>query len=125
MAEHPQPLPVESVEAEITRLLEDRVWCNCEAGDAFHSQKDDVSLYLRQEVFPTLVPAIHELVEMEQSALREVDGPRLDKVRHNVDPVSWLAMYLLRNNTVSDKSILHQHPYCVVNRASLEKQLNK
>ncbi|KAK7199822.1 hypothetical protein NESM_000029300 [Novymonas esmeraldas] len=74
--------------------------------------------YLVENVFPTLVPALQDLIRRYRG---EIDTGSTTSTTQ-VDPVMWLAQYLLRNNTHSGASRLARHPFQVINTAALNRE---
>ncbi|SCU65800.1 uncharacterized protein TEOVI_000661400 [Trypanosoma equiperdum] len=111
-------------EAMMIRLIEEQIWCGYEDVETAvnASCEGENVTYLRENVFPTLVPALYELVKRQQQCALEPD-----EVSHrygptgNTHPISWLSQYLLRNNTRHSKKICG-HPYVMVNNELLRKE---
>ncbi|KAG5496278.1 hypothetical protein JKF63_02579 [Porcisia hertigi] len=78
--------------------------------------------YLAENVFPTLVPALQDLIKQYRKQIPAIgtDSHALDKA--DTDPVMWLAQYLLRNSARSSTSRLSNHPFQIINRAALNTE---
>eukprot|EP01063_Lacrimia_lanifica_P025061 TRINITY_DN32855_c0_g1_i1.p2 TRINITY_DN32855_c0_g1~~TRINITY_DN32855_c0_g1_i1.p2 ORF type:complete len:128 (+),score=46.02 TRINITY_DN32855_c0_g1_i1:43-426(+) len=108
MAEKTRAERTAAEKAELARIAEEGIWTELE----FRGHEDDRLLYLEQHVYPTLMPALKEL-------LAEVSGPE-DSVaaelkRARINPIDWLAQYLMRNNP-KHNTFLHQHPCALLTR---------
>jgi hypothetical protein len=134
----------------VANLLDDMVWAlNSDVEDHYAklakgSGATDADAadakYLAHDVFPTLVPALHELLQLvvkheeqrkatarlpavpvtSSSAATAPGLPDYGPTAHT-HPVDWLAQYLFRNNPKHSKA-LQRHPYCVISKQVLEKQ---
>eukprot|EP01059_Diplonema_ambulator_P002908 TRINITY_DN12527_c0_g1_i1.p2 TRINITY_DN12527_c0_g1~~TRINITY_DN12527_c0_g1_i1.p2 ORF type:complete len:114 (+),score=51.27 TRINITY_DN12527_c0_g1_i1:278-619(+) len=87
---------------ELARIIEEGIYTGLE----FEGHDDPRLLYLEEELLPTLVPALKELL-LEASDDRE----RLKK--STLNPIDWLAQYLMRNNPRYSDALLH-HPYSLM-----------
>ncbi|ORC88252.1 uncharacterized protein TM35_000171240 [Trypanosoma theileri] len=111
-------------EEMMVRLIEEQLWCGYEGIDASVELplEDENATYLRETVFPTLVPALYELVRREQQRrLNPESFPGSYGATGNINSISWLSQYLLRNNTQHSKNLL-QHPYVLVNNQVLKRE---
>ncbi|CAG9580350.1 hypothetical_protein [Leishmania major strain Friedlin] len=114
----PQP---EDDSALLVRLIEEDLFldhidkCN---GNSEEKVSTD-HRYLIENVFPTLVPALQDLIKQYRDRITQ-DGTTSDAAdKAQPDPVMWLAQYLLRNNVHSGTSRLTHHPFQIINRAAL------
>lgn len=114
----------------MVRLLEEDVWCKNAAASATlatasAAEKEKLQ-YLRTTLFPTLVPALHELAKREQAMEEAAKAGQTRRSKYgateNTDPVAWLAHYLLRNNSACPSSKIRHHPFAVNNAVSLVRQ---
>lgn len=113
------------------RLIEENLWCNGDEVDCLTTMPEESKknyLYLRRNVYPTLVPALYELAQIVQDeqegdeANDEQDAaPREGLCDAKVDPILWIAQYLLRNNVKAATSRVRNHPYNIVSAVSLSK----
>ncbi|KAG8343671.1 hypothetical protein ERJ75_001675300 [Trypanosoma vivax] len=113
-------LPSESM---MVRLIEEQLWCGYDEVEKLVGLPlDDENItYLRERVFPTLIPALYELARREQQlALNPGSSRGSYGPTGNTHPISWLAQYLLRNNT-QDSAAIREHPYVMVNNELLRK----
>ncbi|KAH9578942.1 hypothetical protein LSM04_008114 [Trypanosoma melophagium] len=111
-------------EEMMVRLIEEQLWCGYGEIDASVELplKDENATYLRETVFPTLIPALYELVRREQQRrLHPETFPGSYGATGNIHSISWLAQYLLRNNTQHSRNLL-QNPYVLVNNEVLQRQ---
>ncbi len=89
------------------------------------------AIYLRDNVLPTLVPALHDLLDLVERE-RELGATaratsRCVSREHPTGasgPIEWLAQYLVRNNTKRCDA-LHSHPYVVLHRAAKLQQADQ
>eukprot|EP01060_Flectonema_neradi_P036650 TRINITY_DN7121_c0_g1_i1.p1 TRINITY_DN7121_c0_g1~~TRINITY_DN7121_c0_g1_i1.p1 ORF type:complete len:128 (+),score=20.98 TRINITY_DN7121_c0_g1_i1:43-384(+) len=88
--------------ALLARVLEEEVYSNIN----FEPHKDERLLYLEEEVLPTLVPALKDL-------LSEIAQNRERLKKSDLNPIDWLAQYLMRYN-VRHNTYLHSHPYTLL-----------
>ena len=134
----------------ISNLLDDMVWAvntdvenhyakaAAKASSASETDSADAK-YLAHDVFPTLVPALHELLQLvvkhqeaagaggkpaaavpvTSSAVNAPGLPNYGPTAHT-HPVDWLAQYLFRHNPKHTDALEH-HPYCVITKALQEK----
>ncbi|EAN93593.1 hypothetical protein Tc00.1047053506425.20 [Trypanosoma cruzi] len=111
-------------EEMMVRLIEEQLWCGYEGIESsvgLHLD-DENATYLRESLFPTLIPALHDLVRREQHRISEpLAFQERFQATGNTHPVTWLAQYLLRNNTHHSTN-LRSHPYVLVNNEVLRKQ---
>lgn len=118
----------------VAMLLEEHCW------SPYHGTQSDAAAatdptdkatkdkaYLEDEVFPTLVPALHELAVLVQqyndvvhSGTEPLKGAKYGPTG-GTHPTDWVAQFLLRNNTRHNDTLL-DHPYCVLRRALKQKQ---
>ena len=132
----------------VANLLDDMVWAlNADVDEHYAKTAKGISgsdadsadaKYLAHDVFPTLVPALHELLQLVvkhqeavaagkpipavpvTSSIPNAPGlPNYGPTAHT-HPVDWLAQYLFRHNPKHGKS-LENHPYCAITRALQEK----
>ncbi|KEG12957.1 hypothetical protein DQ04_01301010 [Trypanosoma grayi] len=111
-------------EEMMVRLIEEHLWCGY--GDVEAAIRlpleDENATYLRETVFPTLVPALYELLKREQKRNAQSDAfPGRFGATGNTHAVMWLAQYLLRNNKQKSENLC-RHPYVLVNNEVLRKQ---
>lgn len=122
----------------IARLLEEHIWCANPDLDEHHKLMSKTSTnckWLHDEIFPTLVPALHRMLElaeahMQEQHLKEVPKPVAGegkKVNPNygptgrAHPVTWLAEYLMRNSKKHGSTFLESHPYVLVEAGKLQE----
>lgn len=103
----------------MVRLIEENLWCGQDWDPRICTSTDTHESYLREAVFPTLIPALYELLKKVQRS----DVTNGIPPTGQVDPVAWFAHYMLRNNAAADGSRLAQHPYSIVSD-SLHLQRN-
>lgn len=108
------------------RVIEEELWAeNIDSQNiikAIPEESTDHTLYLQQKLYPTLVPALFEMLKLEQRERARKEPSGKYGATGNVDPVTWLAHYLLRNNATSKTSRIRHHPYAIVNSIFLAKQ---
>lgn len=108
----------------VAYLLEEGLWNPRHGTDSVEHptgpRKAD-QLYLEKEVFPTLVPALHDLLELVQARLDDASEPAIYGPTGSSHPLDWLAQFLMRRNTRHDAA-LHNHSYCVLRRALKEHE---
>lgn len=119
--------------ALLVRLIEEDLFLDhidkCSATGAASISADQ--RYLVENVFPTLVPALQQLIKQYQHQITPSgpDGAVMAATaassKSQADPVMWLAQYLLRNNARSSTSRLGQHPFQVINQAALNRNQNE
>lgn len=122
------------------------------AAESGNAQASSTVTYLQETVFPTLIPALHELMKrtqsfqdkQQQNASTSPGAPQCaSKMRDsgegklngefssrgwggrsgptgNTHPVSWLADYLVRNNTAHNNRLL-SHQYNTVAASRMQK----
>ncbi|ESL10800.1 hypothetical protein TRSC58_01460 [Trypanosoma rangeli SC58] len=121
--ENPENVSYPSEEM-VARLVEEQIWCGYEGIEPsvkIPLENENVT-YLRETLFPTLIPALYELVRREQRRLSQPCAfPDRYQTTGNTNPVTWLAQYLLRNNTHYSTN-LRNHPYVLVNNEVIKKQ---
>lgn len=123
-------------EAQLTKLIEEHIWCANEDTDAFHQAiGHDEHAWLTKEVLPTLVPALHRLVELAEAHMNakgsmHVETPAQGEGKKEdpdfgptgrAPPIVWLAEYLLRNSH-RHAPFLEQHPYVMVSSGKAQGQ---
>ncbi|RNF27297.1 uncharacterized protein Tco025E_00488 [Trypanosoma conorhini] len=111
-------------EEMMVRLIEEQLWCGYDGVQSSIKLPlaDENATYLRETLFPTLIPALYDLVRREQQRLSQPYAfPDRFQATGNTNPVTWLAQYLLRNNTHHSTN-LRNHPYVLVNYEMLRKQ---
>lgn len=128
---------VENPSLEVmVRLLEENIWKDAASSpiEKHEHGNDDNEIYLRAKVLPTLVPALHQLVQLQQKHLRELQSKdhhtaaaaaqRKHGATLDADPIAWLAHYLLRNNTTVEgaDSRIKNHPFAVSNNVYLRRK---
>ncbi|TPP43739.1 hypothetical protein CGC21_20690 [Leishmania donovani] len=118
MSISPQP---EDDSALLVRLIEEGLFLDhidkCSGNSAEKVSADH--RYLIENVFPTLVPALQDLIKQYRDQITQ-DGTASGAAnKAQPDPVMWLAQYLLRNNVHSGTSRLTHHPFQIINRAAL------
>lgn len=104
--------PMDDMVAQQARLRD-------EEEDASNRNQSDAA-YLQERVFPTLVPALHDLAELVQRQQElGVDSRASTRCVSRTHPtgasgpVKWLAQYLYRHNTAQTDA-LARHPYVVL-----------
>ncbi|CCW62862.1 unnamed protein product [Phytomonas sp. EM1] len=102
------------IQSFIVRLIEEDLWFN---EDAIACTEDESMDYLRKEVFPTLIPALHALL----SKVQKTNGDAFNQCAGDASPCTWIAHYLLRNN-ISQTSKLVGHPYNVINTRRINEK---
>ncbi|KPI87401.1 hypothetical protein ABL78_3485 [Leptomonas seymouri] len=111
-------------DALLVRLIEEGLFLShadkCKGNDKASSMSDDHK-YLVEHVFPTLVPALHDLLKCYKSRIMAVQDVAADD-NHKPDPVMWLAQYLIRNNAHCKTSRLADHPFRLINNAVLNEE---
>lgn len=132
-------------EAVIARLLEERLWCANEDQDQYDAaaraaaSKNANVVYLQQNVFPTLVPALARMLELAQTELEEgrteVRVPVKGESKKPVPdfgptgvahPITWLAEYLMRNHPqFNGNAHLVHHPYVLVEQGKKAQESAK
>ena len=117
----------------VALLLEEACWSPYHGTDQPGTPPDERRKYLEESVFPTLVPALAELltlVEAEETLKNEGKEPA-NKGPYGptgeVHPTDWLAQYLMRNNVKERQPggagpSLKEHPYCALRTALAETQ---
>lgn len=111
----------------MVRIIEEELWsANKDSHNIIKAIPEESTSdiqYLRQKLYPTLVPALFEMLKLEQKEqLRQSPSGKYGATG-NVDPITWLAHYMLRNNAVSATSKIRNHPYAIVNSVFLAKQM--
>jgi hypothetical protein len=121
----------------VAMLLNQDVWTPCATAvpepnpaTATAAQRENAA-YLQEHVFPTLVPALHDLCDL---VLRDKELGTAARhssacVSHEhptgaAGPIPWLAQYLMRNN-LQHSATLQQHPYVVLSRAAAKETAAK
>jgi hypothetical protein len=110
----------------VAMLLSQEIWRpSASAGEGDDKGQDDLA-YLQDAVFPTLVPALHDLCELVQREKELGDAARPTTAcvsrAHPTGasgPVQWLAQYLTRYN-LKHSAALKNHPYVVLSAAAKE-----
>lgn len=112
--------PAEEV---MTRLIEEDIWCGNPADilNSIPNEYDENTQYLREKLFPTLVPGLNEMATLQQRFLEKPNETKYGATGE-CDPVTWLAHYLLRNNATCKDSFIANHPYTVVSDVARQKQ---
>ncbi|KAJ9442315.1 hypothetical protein DIPPA_05879 [Diplonema papillatum] len=87
--------------AEIVRIIEEGIYTSVH----FEKHTDKRLLYLEENVLPTLVPALEEL-------LTEVAERQSSKKSH-LNPIDWLAQFLMRNNPRYNDNYT-KHPFAII-----------
>ncbi|KAG5470205.1 hypothetical protein LSCM4_02899 [Leishmania orientalis] len=121
MSVSPQP---EDDSALVVRLIEEGLFLNhidmCNGSNGAEISADH--RYLIENVFPTLVPALQDLIKMYRGQITPNDTGGSTANKAKADPVMWLAQYLLRNNVHSGTSRLAHHPFQTINKAALNRE---
>ncbi|XQJ29747.1 hypothetical protein NXY56_005807 [Leishmania guyanensis] len=106
--------------AHVVRLIEEGLFLDhigeCRAGNENEVSADH--RYLIENVFPTLVPALQDLIKNYRGQITPSSMVNGAANTSQADPVMWLAQYLLRNNVQSGTSRLVHHPFQTINRAA-------
>ncbi|KAG5470621.1 hypothetical protein LSCM1_01867 [Leishmania martiniquensis] len=110
--------------ALVVRLIEEGLFLNhivmCNGDSGANISADH--RYLIENVFPTLVPALQDLIKEHRDQITPNDGDRCTANKTQADPVTWLAQYLLRNNVNGGTSRLTHHPFQTINKAALNME---
>eukprot|EP00796_Vickermania_ingenoplastis_P013215 gene13215-9061_t len=110
----------------MVRIIEEELWAENKDSHniikAIPEQSTDHTRYLQEKLYPTLVPALFEMLKLEQKEQQRSEPSGKYGATGNVDPITWLAHYLLRNNATSNTSRIRHHPYAIVNSVFLAKQ---
>jgi hypothetical protein len=110
-------------DAALVRLIEEGLFLGhadkCSVQNKNQTMSDDQK-YLVEQVFPTLVPALHDLLKCHRRASSDIKDAQLPDSKQP-DPVMWIAQYLIRNNVHHSTSQLAGHPFQLVNNAVLNK----
>lgn len=106
-------------DAMLVRLIEEGLYLShvdrCKTINKSTTMDSDQK-YLVEQVFPTLVPALHDLLRCYKSRLGETQDQAQSNSKQP-DPVTWLAQYLIRNNANHNTSRLVGHPFKLINDA--------
>jgi hypothetical protein len=124
-------------ERAVSLLLRQHVWpsdaiaASAVQGPQMQGFSDADAAYLRDEVMPTLVPALHDLSEVVQREQDLGDGARASSrcvSRANPTgasgPLQWLAQYLYRNHHAKSDAVA-AHPYNVLAHAAKSEASSK
>lgn len=114
----------------VAMLLEDECWTPYHGTDAPGTPPDENRKYLEEHVFPTLIPALADLLTLVQldsdgnlpknySGLAA--GPKNYGPTGSVPPTDWIAQYLMRNNQKHHRH-LDSHPYVILRNALKQKR---
>lgn len=112
----------------ISMLLEDDVWRALHLADDAKAARNGAvdAAYLEQHVYPSLIPALAEMLDRVQLVNEQGSGivPKssciADAATHplgSVGPTVWLAQHLMRYNTRHSDALRH-HPYGVLYAAA-------
>ncbi|KAG2377761.1 hypothetical protein C9374_008846 [Naegleria lovaniensis] len=80
---------------------------------------DELSFYLEENLLGVIIPALQELLkdssmvaspEYASDDMKQQEHTKSTNVYSKVDPLSWIAMYLIRNNP-KHSSEIQNHPY--------------
>ncbi|KPA84794.1 unspecified product [Leptomonas pyrrhocoris] len=108
-------------DATLVRVIEEELFLSHadkhSSGDKYNAMSDDQK-YLVEQIFPTLVPGLHDLLKCYKNRV-SASGDVTAEDRSQPDPVMWLAQYLIRNNAHYKTSRLAAHPFQLVNDAVL------
>lgn len=107
----------------LVRLIEEGLFLSHAEKCGVDSQENALSddrRYLTEQVFPTLVPGLYDLLKCYKNRIADEENGTFSDNKYP-DPVMWLAQYLIRNNTHHSTSRLIGHPFQVVNNAVLDE----
>lgn len=123
--QEPEDTALPSIELMV-RIIEEELWAGNKDSQriikAIPEESNSNILFLRQKLYPSLVPGLFELLKLEQKEKRREKPSGKYGATGNIDPITWLAHYLLRNNASSSSSQIAHHPYAIVNSVFLAKQ---
>lgn len=124
--QHPLDNAHPSIELMI-RIIEEELWAGNKDSQniikAIPEESTSNARYLQEKVYPSLVPALFEMLKLQQKELLS-DGnpPSKYGATKNVDPITFLSHFLLRNNANSVRSKIRHHPFAVVNSVFAAKE---
>lgn len=124
--QEPEDTAFPSIELMV-RIIEEELWAENKDShsiiQAIPEESNSNILFLRQKLYPSLVPGLFELLKLEQKERKCSTSSGKYGATGNIDPITWLAHYLLRNNASYSSSNIRYHPYGIVNSVFLAKQI--
>ena len=86
---------------------------------------DELSFYLEENILGVLIPAFQSLLKEYSTAdPKSEEEQEYEKLKSTIyskiDPINWIAMYLIRNNPKHSKN-LENNPYSKLLKEHIEK----